>query len=126
MILGNVAALSEPAMTGIVPPRVAEAEIVRSLAVIRRGPFCTRGEFCPMLLKAGQHSEIALIQYRAAIPLDIAGARALLLLGSTVLRHGSTGTTRGGTIPVIAGSLSAATFPRIIRISCTRLPECHP
>jgi hypothetical protein len=31
-----------------------------------------------------------------------------------------------GTIPVIAGSLGAATFPRIIRISCTRLPECHP
>jgi hypothetical protein len=31
-----------------------------------------------------------------------------------------------GTIPVIVGSLSAATFPRIIRISCTRLPECHP
>ena len=38
-----------------------------------------------------------------------------------------TGTTRClGTIPVVAGSLSAATFPRIIRISCTRLPECHP
>jgi hypothetical protein len=31
-----------------------------------------------------------------------------------------------GTIPVFTGSLGAATFPRIIRISCTRLPECHP
>lgn len=31
-----------------------------------------------------------------------------------------------GTIRVITGSLDAATFPRMIRISCTRLPECHP
>jgi hypothetical protein len=31
-----------------------------------------------MLLEAGQHSEIALIQYRTAVPLDVAGACALL------------------------------------------------
>jgi len=35
-------------------------------------------------------------------------------------------TTFGGTIPVIAGSLGAATFPWIIRISCRRLPESNP
>ena len=50
-----------------------------------------RGEFSPMLLKTCQHCEIALIQHRTAVPLDIAGARALLLLGSTVLRHGGAG-----------------------------------
>jgi hypothetical protein len=40
-----------------------------------------------MLLEAGQHSEIALIQHRTAIYLDVAGASALLLFGSTVMRH---------------------------------------
>ena len=38
-----------------------------------------------MLLEGGQHSEIALIQYRTAEPLDVASASALLLFGSTVL-----------------------------------------
>lgn len=42
-----------------------------------------------MLLEAGLHSEIVLIQYRATVPLDVAGASALLLFGSTVLRHGA-------------------------------------
>ena len=41
-----------------------------------------------MLLEAGQHREIALIQYRTAVLLDVAGASALLLFGSPVLRHG--------------------------------------
>lgn len=44
-----------------------------------------------MLLEAGQHSEIALIQYRTAVPLNVAGASALLLFGSAVLRQGGTG-----------------------------------
>ena len=43
-----------------------------------------------MLLEAGQHSEIALIQYRTAVPLNVAGASALLLFGSAVLRQGGT------------------------------------
>jgi hypothetical protein len=45
----------------------------------------------PVLLKACQHREIALIQYLAAVPLDVAGACMLLLFGSSVLRHGGTG-----------------------------------
>jgi hypothetical protein len=45
----------------------------------------------PVLLKAGQHREIALTQYRTAVSLDVAGACALLLISSTVLRHGGTG-----------------------------------
>jgi hypothetical protein len=45
----------------------------------------------PVFLKAGQHREIALIQYRTAVSLDIAGACTLLLFGSSVLRHGGTG-----------------------------------
>ena len=51
-----------------------------------------------MLLKAGQHSEIALIQYRTAEPLDVASASALLLFRSTVLPHSRAGavTARGG------------------------------
>ena len=89
MILGNVAALSEPTIPGFVPRRLAEAEYARSLAVIRQDLSAHRGEFCPMLLKAGQHRKIALIQHRTAVPLDIAGARALLLLGSTVLSYGA-------------------------------------
>ena len=42
-----------------------------------------------MLLKAGQHGEIALIQHRAAVPLDVSGACTLLLFGSAVLRYGA-------------------------------------
>ena len=38
-----------------------------------------------MLLEGGEHSEIALIQYRTAEPLDVASASALLLFDSTVL-----------------------------------------
>ena len=44
-----------------------------------------------MFLEAGQHGEIALIRYRTTVPLDVTGASALLLFGSTVLRHGGTG-----------------------------------
>jgi hypothetical protein len=91
MILGNVAALSEPTIPRFVPRRLAEAEIARSLAVIRQDLSAHHGEFCPMLLKAGQHRKIGLIQHGTAVPLDIAGARALLLLGSTVLSYGGTG-----------------------------------
>jgi hypothetical protein len=43
-----------------------------------------------MLLKASQHSEIALIKQRAAVRLHIAGASALFLFGTSVLRHGAT------------------------------------
>ena len=45
-----------------------------------------------MLLKAGQHGEIALIQHRAAVPLGISRASALLQFGTAILilRHGST------------------------------------
>jgi hypothetical protein len=49
-----------------------------------------RGELFPVLLEADQHSEIAL-QYRTAVPLNVAGASALLLFGSAVLRQGGTG-----------------------------------
>jgi hypothetical protein len=44
-----------------------------------------------VLLQAGEHREIALIQYRTAVSLDVAGACTLLSFGSTVLRHGGTG-----------------------------------
>jgi hypothetical protein len=39
-----------------------------------------------VLLEADQHSEIAL-QYRTVVPLNVAGASALLLFGSVVLRQ---------------------------------------
>jgi hypothetical protein len=71
--------------------RRPDPEIGRSLAVIGKNPSTTSGEFFPMLLKAGQHSEIALIQNRTAVPPDAAGASALLLFGSTVLSHCGTG-----------------------------------
>jgi hypothetical protein len=45
----------------------------------------------PVLLKAAQHREIALIQYRTTVFLDTASACTLLLFGSTMLRHGSIG-----------------------------------
>jgi hypothetical protein len=59
--------------------------------MIRQNLFASHREFFAILLKAGQHGEVALIQYRTAVPLDVAGAGALLLFGSTVLRHGRTG-----------------------------------
>jgi hypothetical protein len=37
-----------------------------------------------------QHCEIALIEHRAAVPMDIAPAGSPLLLGATVLRHRDT------------------------------------
>jgi hypothetical protein len=40
-----------------------------------------------MLLKASQHCEIALIEHRAAVPMDIAPAGSPFLLSATVLRH---------------------------------------
>jgi hypothetical protein len=58
------------------------------LTVVGQNFPAGRGEPLPMLLKASQHREIALIEYRTAVPLDIAGARALLLFGTTVLRDG--------------------------------------
>jgi hypothetical protein len=45
----------------------------------------------PVLLKADQHREITLTQYRTAVPLDVAGACTLLLIRSSVLRHRGTG-----------------------------------
>jgi len=52
-----------------------------------RKDFSTRRrELLTVLLQAGQYSEIALIQYRPAVSLDVAGANTLLLFGSTVLR----------------------------------------
>ena len=69
---------------------VAVPRFRRSLAVIGKDLFTSRRELFPMLLKAGEHSEIALIQYRTAVPLDVAGASALLLFSSTVLRLGCT------------------------------------
>lgn len=89
IIPGNVAAPSEPVVTRIVPgPRVP---IVRSLTMIRKDPSTGRDELFPVLLKARQHREIALIQYRTTVSLDVAGARTLLLLGSTMLGHGGAG-----------------------------------
>jgi hypothetical protein len=95
MILGNVAALSEPATTGIVPRQRVVPAIARSLTMIREDFSARRGKLSPVLLQAGQHSEVALIQYRAAEPLDVAGASTLLLFGSTVLRYGGTGKEKG-------------------------------
>jgi hypothetical protein len=65
--------------------------MVRSLTMIRKDLSARHGERLPVLLKAGQHREIALIQYRTAVPLDVASACTLLLFGSPVLRHGGTG-----------------------------------
>ena len=80
---GNVAVQSEPdsGVRSVAPRRL------RSLTVIRQNPFAGSGEFVPMLLKAGQHCEIALIEHRAAVPMDIARAGSPLLLGANVLRH---------------------------------------
>jgi hypothetical protein len=69
----------------------AKSRESRSLAVIGEDLSTSRGELFPMLLEAAQHGEIALIQDRTAIPLNVASARALLLVGSTVLRHCGTG-----------------------------------
>jgi hypothetical protein len=44
-----------------------------------------------MLLKARQHSEIALIEHRTAVPMNIVSASLSLLFGSTVLRDRCTG-----------------------------------
>lgn len=62
-----------------------------SLAVIGEDLSTSLGQLFPMLLEAAQHGEIALIQDWTAIPLNVAGARVLLLFGSTVLRHSGTG-----------------------------------
>jgi hypothetical protein len=62
--------------------------IVRSLAAIGEDLSAKHGELFQILLKAGEHSDVALLQYRTAVPLDVAGACTLLLFGSTVLRHG--------------------------------------
>ena len=59
--------------------------------MIRKDFSARRGELFPILLETGQHSEIPLIQYRTAVPLDVAGASALLLVGSAVLCQGGTG-----------------------------------
>jgi hypothetical protein len=48
------------------------------------------GELVPMFLKASQHREIALIEHRAAVPMDIARAGTPLLWGANVLRHRDT------------------------------------
>ena len=64
IILGNVAAQSEPTIPEFVPRHPAEAEITRSLAVIRKDLSAHRGELSPMLLKTRQHRIIALIQHR--------------------------------------------------------------
>lgn len=85
-ILGNVAAQSEPAIVEFVP-----ATRSRSLTVIGENLSASRGELFPMLLQTGQYREIALVQHRTAVPLYINRARALLLFGSTVLRHGGAG-----------------------------------
>ena len=66
-------------------------EIALSLAMIGKHPSTSPGQLYTMLLKAGQHTEIALIKGCAAVSLDTAGASALLLFGSTVLRYGRTG-----------------------------------
>ena len=60
---------------------------MRSLTVVRKNLFAGSGELVPMLLKTGQHCEIALIEHRAAVPMDIARAGSPLLLGANVLRH---------------------------------------
>jgi hypothetical protein len=65
--------------------------MVRSLTMIREDLSARHGELLPVLLKAGQHCEIALIRYRTAVPLDVAGACTLLLIRSSVLPHRGTG-----------------------------------
>jgi hypothetical protein len=65
--------------------------IVRSLTVIVKDFSTRRRELFPVLLEAGQNGEIALIQYWTAVPLNVAGACALLLFGSTMLRQGGAG-----------------------------------
>jgi hypothetical protein len=91
-ILRNVAALSEAAITAIVPTASGLIPGCRSLAVIGEDLPTSRGELFPMPLEAAaQHGEIALIRDRTAVPSNVAGARALLLFGSTVLGHCCTG-----------------------------------
>jgi hypothetical protein len=85
---GNVAVQSEPPIPGFVPSH--RPRRLRSLTVIRQNPFAGSGEPVPMLLKAGQHCEIALIEHWAAVPMDIARAGTPLLWGANVLRHRDT------------------------------------
>ena len=59
--------------------------------MIREDLSARHGELFPVLLQTFVHCEIALIQYRTAVSLDVAGASTLLLFGSTVLRHGGSG-----------------------------------
>jgi hypothetical protein len=61
MILGNVAALSEPATTGIVP---RQRVVPRLPDHCRENSPASRDEGLLVLLQAGQHGEISLIQYR--------------------------------------------------------------
>jgi hypothetical protein len=91
MILGNVAALSEPTMSGIVPRQRVGSRDCPITDQVSEDFSARRGKLFPVLLQAGQHSEVALIQYRAAVSLDVAGASTLLLLGSGVFRHGGIG-----------------------------------
>jgi hypothetical protein len=65
--------------------------MVQSLTMIREDLSARHSELLPVLLKAGEHREIALIQYRTAEPLDVAVACTLFLFGSSVLRHGGIG-----------------------------------
>jgi hypothetical protein len=88
---GNVAALIKPAMTRIVPKQRVVPATAQSLTMIGEDFSTRRSELLPVLLQASQHSKIALIQYRAAVTLDVASASTLLLFGSTVLCHGGTG-----------------------------------
>jgi hypothetical protein len=68
-----------------------DPEIGRSLAMIRKNLFAGRREFLPVLLEAAQHGEIALVEHRTAVPMNIAGASSVLLFGSTMLRDRSIG-----------------------------------
>jgi hypothetical protein len=79
------AALSEPAMAGIVP-RQSAVPIVRSLTMIREDLFARHGELFLVLLQACEHGKIALIQYRTAVSLDVAGASRCNCFRSTVLQ----------------------------------------
>jgi hypothetical protein len=84
--LGNVAPISESAIRLFVPsPLIGSRE--GFIGRERQEPSYNSRRVYSKLWTAGHH-KIALIQNLTAVPLNLAGASALRLLGSTALRHG--------------------------------------
>jgi len=64
------------------------------LSVVRQYLFAGNIELFPILLKASQYGEVALIENQAAIALNISSASAPLLFGAALLRRGGAGSEK--------------------------------